>query len=183
MSFSDQRLAGAGTTPLQVQAVWIKQATREPSRPFPAEAKKLQAYLAETLQVLAGRYRNLKIAYLSSRIYAGYAMSPLNPEPHAYETGFAVKWLIEEQIAGNPELNYDAAVGKVRAPWLAWGPYLWADGLKLGRSGLTYSREEFAEDGTHPSAAGRRKVGELLLRFLRTDPTAKPWFLGPENQS
>jgi hypothetical protein len=43
-----------------------------------------------------------------------------------------VKWLIADQIAGNPELNYDPAKGRVRAAWLAWGPYIWADGVKQG---------------------------------------------------
>jgi pre-peptidase len=35
-------------------------------------------------------------------------------------------------------------------------------------------------DGTHPSASGQAKVAGLLLDFLKTDPTAAPWFLaGP----
>jgi len=36
---------------------------------------------------------------------------PLNPEPHAYESRFAVKWLIGDQIAGKAERNYDPAKG------------------------------------------------------------------------
>jgi len=120
----------------------------------------------------------LKIAYLSSRIYAGYATVPLNPEPHAYEGGFAVKWTIAGQISGSDDLNYDPARGSVRAPWLAWGPYLWADGVK-GRKqdSLIYTREDVGPDGTHPSPQGREKVGRQLLDFLKTSPTSKPWFL------
>lgn len=114
----EERLSTAGVTPKQVQAVWLKQAIIQPSRPFPAEAKRLQEYLIATVQNLTSRYPNLKIVYLSSRIYAGYAASPLNPEPHAYESGFAVRWTIADQIAGKPELNYDAAKGAVRSPWL-----------------------------------------------------------------
>lgn len=30
----------------------------------------------------------------------------------------------------------------------------------------------------HPSANGREKVARLLLEFLKTDETAKPWFPG-----
>jgi hypothetical protein len=33
-------------------------------------------------------------------------------------------------------------------------------------------------DRTHPSNAGREKVAKLLLAFLKTDATARPWFLG-----
>jgi len=46
----------------------------------------------------------------------------LNPEPQAYEEGFPVKWLIGDQIAGKPELNYDPAKGAAQSPWIAWGP-------------------------------------------------------------
>jgi hypothetical protein len=60
------------------------------------------------------------VAYLSSRIYGGYAATPLNPEPHAYEGAFAVKWTIASQIAGDAELNYDPDKGAVRSPWIAY---------------------------------------------------------------
>src|SRR5262249_45523043 len=129
----DERLAAAGVTRKQVQAAWVLQAIPGPSRPWPVEVQDLQRYLVETLHVMHDRFPNLKIAYLSSRTYAGYATSPLNPEPHSYEGGFAVKWLIADQISGKPELNYDPAKGAVRAPWCAWGPYVWADGTKPNR--------------------------------------------------
>src|SRR6266566_301887 len=80
---------------------------------------RLQSLMADTLRVANERLPNLKIAYLSSRIYAGYAAVPQNPEPHSYESGFAPKWIIAGQIAGFPEYNYDAARGRVRFPWVA----------------------------------------------------------------
>ena len=175
--FVDGRMGEANVTAKQVQAVWIKQAIQRPQRPFPVEAKTLQNDLVANLHILAGRFPNLKIAYLSSRIYAGYTNSPLNPEPFAYEDGFAIKWLIADQMAGNSELNYDPTKGTVRSPWLAWGPYLWADGITPRSDGLTYTREDLAGDGTHPSASGQEKVANLILTFLKNDPTARPWFL------
>ena len=124
------------------------------------------------------RFPNVKIAYVSSRTYGGYATSPLNPEPYAYEGGFAVKWLIADQIAGKPELNYDPAKGPVRSPWIAWGPYVWADGVKANQDGQSYVREDYVEqDGTHPSPTGREKVAARLLEFLKSDSTAAPWFV------
>jgi lysophospholipase L1-like esterase len=174
----ERRLSAAGVAGNQVEAVWIKQANAQPSAAFPAEAKRLQADLVATLRNLHDRFPNLKIAYLSSRIYGGYAATPLNPEPHAYESAFAAKWTIAGQIAGDPDLNYDPAKGAVRSPWIAWGPYLWADGTKGRRQdGLVYRREDLGPDGTHPSESGRRKVAAQLLDFLKTDPTSKPWFL------
>ncbi len=180
----DQRLAAAGVTRKQVQAGWILQANAGPTRPFPTEVKELQQNLADTLHVMQDRFPNLRIAYLSSRTYAGYATSPLNPEPHAYEGGFAVKWLIANQIAGKPELNYDAKKGPVRAPWIAWGPYVWADGVKANKDGLSYVRADYTDqDGTHPTPSGREKVAAHLLQFLKTDSTAAPWFTGHAAES
>ena len=174
----EERLRAAGVTPKQVQVAWVKQASANPSKEFPVEAKKLESLLAQTIRNMRDKYPNLKIAYLSSRIYAGYAKSPLNPEPHAYEGGFAVKWLIADQISGNPELNYDPARGAVKAPWLAWGPYLWADGVKVRSDGLMYGKDEFMEsDGTHPAPAAREKVARQLFDFLQKDPSSKPWFV------
>jgi hypothetical protein len=174
----DDRLSAAGVSANQVQTIWLKQANAGPTAPFPAETRKLQADLVATLHNLRDKFPNLKMGYLSSRIYAGYAVTPLNPEPHAYEGGFAVKWSIAAQIDGNPELNYDPSKGAVRSPWIAWGPYLWADGMR-GRQqdSLIYTRQDLGPDGTHPSAQGQQKVGQLLLDFLKNDPTSRPWFV------
>ena len=172
------RLRAAGATPAQVQIAWIKQADPGPDQGFPEYAKTLQTRLARIVQVLHSRYPNIQIVYLSCRTYAGYATTKLNPEPYAYESGFSVKWLIEDQIKGETELNYDPKNGKVKAPWLSWGPYLWANGTTKNADGLFYEERDFAKDGTHPAMSGRQKVAEHLLRFLKTDSTARPWFVG-----
>lgn len=174
---AEERLLAAGVTEKQVQVAWLKQATAAPMRGFPEEARKLQGDLAGTVRVMHSRYPNLKIVYVSSRIYGGYATIPLNPEPYAYEGGFAVKWLIAGQIAGDPDLNYDSNQGPVKAPWLAWGPYLWADGLKGRSDGLRYWRDDLGQDGTHPSDSGMEKVAKLLLDFLKNDGTSRRWFV------
>jgi hypothetical protein len=176
----DDRLQKAAVTARQVQAAWIKQANGRPTEGFPDAAKKLQADVIGTLHVLHLKFPNLKIAYLSSRIYGGYALTPLNPEPYAYEGGFAMKWAIAGQIGGKPELNYDPTKGEVRSPWIAWGPYLWTDGTK-GRKqdGMVWLAEDCVPaDRTHPSESGREKVARMLLTFLKTDPAAEPWFVG-----
>jgi hypothetical protein len=175
-----QRLSQAGVTARQVQAAWLKQANARPSEGFPEAAKKLQADVVETLHNLHDKFPNLKITYLSSRIYGGFALTPLNPEPYAHEGGFAMKWVIGDQIAAKPELNYDPAKGTVRSPWVAWGPYLWTDGVK-GRKqdSVVWLKDDVVErDRTHPSDSGREKVAKLLLDFLKSDPTARPWFVG-----
>src|SRR5439155_19814403 len=175
----DQRLKEAGPTPAQVQAVWIKQADARPNQGFPAYAKKLQGELANIVSVLPQRFPNVKLAYLSSRTYGGFATTPLNPEPYAYESGFSVKWLIEQQLNGDAALNYDPARGKVTAPWLSWVPYRWANGTKKNPDGLYYEASDYGGDGTHPSGTGVEKIGRQLLTFFRTDSTTRGWFLKP----
>jgi hypothetical protein len=179
-SVMDQRLKEAGYSSEQVQVAWIKQARANPASlgEFPRHAQALRDNLAMIVRKLKQRFPNLRIAYLSSRIYAGYAVTPLNPEPYAYESAFAVRWLIEDQIGGKSHLNFDPVSGKVEAPLLLWGPYLWADGVK-GRKAddLFWRREDLAGDGTHPSSSGQQKVAELLLRFFKTDATTKTWFV------
>jgi len=175
-----QRLQQAGVDSTQVRVAWVKEAIAGPTLPFPQDAIELQGYLRTIAMVLKDKFPNIELAYYSSRIYAGYAtgVSQLNPEPFAYQSGFSNKWLVAAQIAGgDPGLNYDPANGPVESPWLAWGPYLWADGLVPRSDGLIWQCADFQNDGTHPSDSGRNKVANLLLEFFTTDPTATPWFL------
>jgi hypothetical protein len=174
----DDRLRQAGVSREQVQAVWLKQADAGPNQGFPKYARTLQAEMKTIAHVLHQRFPNLKLAYLSSRIYAGYARTRLNPEPYAYESGFSVKWLIEDQIRGKAALNFDPKRGEVHSPWLSWGPYLWANGPNASAGGLRYDEADFANDGTHPSRAGQTKVAEALLEFFKTDTTTRGWFTG-----
>jgi hypothetical protein len=175
-----ERLRAAGVSPAQVQVLWIKQAYAGPSYlgEFPAHAQKLEEHLELIVQHARKLFPNLRIAYLSSRIYAGYANTALNPEPFAFEGAFSVRWAIEKQVKGDASLNFDPAKGEVKAPVLLWGPYLWTNGTE-GRSidDLKWAREDVANDGTHPSPSGQKKVADLLLRHFKTDPTAKNWFL------
>ena len=176
----DERLKTAGLSVRQIQVAWMKQATGNPAKDgdFPQHAKVLQENLVKGLANLKEKFPNLRLVYLSSRIYAGYAKTPLSPEPYVYEEAFSVRWLIQDQIAGKPELNYDAAKGEVKSPLLLWGPYLWADGETPRKAdGLIYKREDVRDDdGTHPSDTGRQKVADQLLKFLKRDATAKLWF-------
>ncbi len=167
----------------QVQVIWLKEADANPNLPFPQHAQVLEKELEEIVRIIGKRFVHAKLCFVSSRSYGGYATTTLNPEPFAYESGFAVKWLIDEQIKGNKNLNFDAARGELQAPWLAWGPYLWADGTTKRADGLFYEKSDFSDhDGTHPSPSGKSKIANLLLQFFKTNPTTKGWFLDrPQN--
>jgi hypothetical protein len=179
----DERLKEARVSPLQVQLAWVKHAQNQPhtlsAMPRMIHAQYLAANTMLTLQRLRQRFPNLRVAYLSSRIYAGYATTPLNPEPFAYEGAFAVRWVIQAQAKGDPLLNFDPARGTVLAPAAVWGPYLWTDGIKPRKTdNLVWLKEDVTpNDGTHPSNSGRDKVATLLLDFLHQNPLASTWYL------
>jgi hypothetical protein len=175
----DRRLRAGRVTSSQVQVAWLKTADSHPAAPFPDHALELKRRLEQIAQILADRFPSLRLAYCSSRIYAGYATDSLSPEPFAYESGFAVKWLIEDQINGAPGLRFDTAAPARRAPWLAWGPYLWANGMAARSDGLSYALSDLASDGTHPGPGACRKVARQLNGFLGNDVTARGWFLRP----
>ncbi len=126
-----------GLSEKQIQAAWVDAAIAHPTVSLPdpqADAYQIVQGLGDVVRSLKTRYPNLQQVFFSSRTYGGYATTAQNPEPYAYETAYAVKWLIQAQInqmngggidplAG--DLDYDSGV----VPWMAWGPYMWADGL------------------------------------------------------
>jgi hypothetical protein len=178
-----RRLDRANVAPQQVQVAWVKLANKGPQGDLATHGRKLESDTLAVLHNAKQRFPNLRIAYLSGRIYGGYSNGALNPEPYAYESSFVARWLIQDQIKGNPELSFSAADdgGLAKSPLLLWGPYLWADGVTPRASdGLVWTRGDLGGDGTHPSDAGRDKVAQLLLTFFKTDPLAKSWFVDPK---
>jgi hypothetical protein len=181
-----ERLEKAGVSAKQVQVMWIKPANPFPKGDLLEHGKELQEDTQRTLQRAREHFPNLRIAYFSSRIYAGYASgggAGLNPEPYAYETAFVVRWLIRDQLKGDPELNHDAGRGPVKAPLLVWGPYLWADGTTARKDGLAWPRKDLSSDGTHPSESGKERVAQALLQFFKNDPFARTWFVSSGNDA
>jgi len=207
--------AGCGAPPAtpcltekQVQVLWIKNANHFPAsygfaalRPLTdncanevttIEACHYESQLGQTIRAAKARYPNLKQIFLSTRIYAGYASVPLNPEPYSYEYGFSAKWLIQAQIDQIRNGTVDTAAGDLSyttgaGAWTAWGPYLWADGTNPRSDGLIWcngqsgspcnGEVDFQSDGIHPSTdSGVPKVENLLMKFFSTSPYTPVWF-------
>ncbi|MDA1051269.1 MAG: hypothetical protein O3C40_12425 [Planctomycetota bacterium] len=179
---ADRRLKAHGVSHDQVQVAWVKLANAGPSGDLDEHGKQLERDTRIVLANLTEHFPNLRIAYLGSRIYGGWADGRLNPEPYAYEGAFVVRWLIQSQIKADADLNYDADLGEVKSPLLLWGPYFWADGVTPRKSdGLIWERSDLVGDGTHPSNTGRQKVAEQLLNFFKTDAPARTWFVRDSN--
>ncbi|MGW1777444.1 hypothetical protein [Streptomyces sp. NPDC002104] len=122
-------------------------------------------------------YPNLALGHVASRIYT---CDPLR-SAGAYQQGWADRKLIQDQINGASNLAY--GTGGV-APWLSWGPYMWADGLGSdgvaggipGRSdGLEWACSDLESDRVHPGPTGEQKVADLILNQFSTDSTTTPW--------
>jgi hypothetical protein len=179
------RLAPLGLSENQVQVAWVKLDDQKPSLSLPADsadANILLTNLGLVMRALRIRYPYLRLVFLSSRVYGGYAMTDLNPEPYAYESGFSVKWLIESQINEMRGLPANPRVGTLNytskaAPLILWGPYMWANGTTARSDGLLWERADFEEDGMHPSQSGEAKVSQRLIDFFKNSPYTRCWFV------
>ncbi len=178
-----KRIATAGLSPQQVQVCWLKhvEANPKPLGEFPAHARALQADITAILQIARHHYPNLRIVYLSSRTFGGWSgRASGSPEPYAYESGFGTRWVVQSQIKGDAQLNYDPARGPVKTPLVFWGPYLWARGDSPRRlDGLTWTQNDVRADQLHPNESGCRKTTTLLLNFFKTNEGTRRWLLKP----
>ena len=171
-------LSNAKVTAQQVAVVWLYTADTGggAAQPWPSDANSLQGELTTILQLIKQKFTSVQLTYLSSREYAGYtAVTNLS---YAYDTGFAVKWTIGAQISGSTALNWDPTKGTVMAPWIAWGPYTYTDGVKPRSDGLTWNCTDMLNNGgQHYCSVGYGKVARMLLNFFKSDSTTRLWFL------
>ena len=178
--FCLNQVADAGLSPAQVQVFFLLTENVSFVPVFPDKAETLADQMRAFLTVAKENFPNARICYATSRLYGGYSNTPHATEPIAYWNGFAVKFLIERQIQGDPLLDYQSAGGgdgPGLVPWLAWGPYAWADGQVPDSDGLTWECGDFStSDGHHLAGPARAEVGERLHEFLSSDATAAPWY-------
>jgi hypothetical protein len=168
--FLPQTLEKTFIHPNQVQIVWIKQTLSNPGSKglsFPDDALLLEHNLKTITQMLSENFPSVRLVYVSSRSFGGCATQDFNPEPYAYQSAFAVKWLIEDHID-----SYTQGM-----PWIAWGPYFWADGTNERKDGLSWNCADFRDDdGTHLSEQGKEKIATILHEFFQESPTSAPWY-------
>jgi hypothetical protein len=184
------QLQTAGVTEAQVQVILYKNARKFPrqsltkkticSADSTVDVCRLESDIANAARYMKIRYPSVQQLFLHSRIYGGYAAAgSLNPEPFAYESGFAVKWLIDAQIQQQHTGVVDPTAGDVSynaVPWMAWGPYFWASGSTSRADGVSWTANDFRlSDMTHPSAQGVSKVSGMMLEFYLSSPYS-PWF-------
>jgi len=161
-------LPQAGIRVDQVRVIWHKAADQFTTGPgntglptYPSAGSDYENFL-DHLGKFAARVKTkfpaVQAVYTSSRSYGGFANSISRGEPLSYEEGHALNtWL--------------ASNSRVAGVWYGWAAYLWAPSCASGvtnKSNACYAREDFVEDGVHPSDLGTAKISAMLhTRFLR----------------
>ncbi len=153
-SSANKKLSDANETPQSVNVVLYFNAWGFPDEPdFVTYAQTMQNSLGTTMSSIASLYPNTQLIYVTSREYAGYVVTDLNPDPWAYWDGFAFKWLVADRING-----------VTSGPPLLWQAYQYDP---------TWPQSYFrAGDGVHLSDEGLAVVGPLWFDFFMT----QPWF-------
>jgi hypothetical protein len=178
-----ESLAAAGVTVNQVQVIWVQtDNVNDGDTSFPGAPQALTENLIDLCHLIVENFPNTRICHFTARAYAGFAApdfeQPALEYPRDYYNGWAIKWLIERQIAGDPALKFTGA--DRNSPFLAWATYLWSDGeTPCLYSDLSWDcPTDFKPiDGFHYSVAGKTKAGQQLFDFFSTDEVAQTWFL------
>ena len=170
------RLRLAGCSPAQAQVAWMTFYVEGSLGGFQASTDSTAALLASAIRNARARLPNLRQLYLTPGIYAGYANNSGLTEPGSYWTGFAFRQVILSQVSG-ASLNFDPARGAVDAPWIDWGPYLWADGRVPRSDGLTWPCTAYTGNGNVPSQSGRAQFADSLVAFMRSGTASATWYL------
>lgn len=178
-----EKLIPAGATREQIQVGWMMNSSREDSiYDMPLQADSIRAKYVRAFQALSFIYPNLKILYLTSPYYGGYADTlddnfMVNQEPCSYHSSFATKWVIEDQMFGDPALRYKEPGRMV--PFLSWGPHVWADGMRANTyDGLYWDCADFKFDGAgiHLNDGGKEIFGNMIYDFFLNDTIASFWY-------
>jgi hypothetical protein len=174
-------LPDQGLTAQQVEVAWIETSDGITTGTFPSDMTLMQSQYEGMMNTMHTLFPKLTMVYFSSRIYAGYSngVAKIDPEPYAFESGFAVKNAINDQLNGATNLCDGNGCSTVNAPWMSWGPYYWANGLLARSDGWVWTCQDLQKDGTHPTTSGDLKVAGQILSFFKSDDTTTPWFLKP----
>lgn len=157
------RVTNAGFTLDQIKVVWAKNANQFTDHGLTLPDPGADYYdLVDNISALSERigqeFPAVQAVFHTSRIYAGWAAAQqTRGEPMSYEGGLAINAAIERWQTGQIP----------NAPWIGWGPYLWANATTPNSQGVFWTQDDF-RDGTnhHPSDAGQIKVADALHGFF-----------------
>ena len=168
----------------QVQVIWIMVTSRiDTVLIWPLQPRTVADRYEELMPILLAKFPNLKQVYASGFGYGGYAdptkeFYDMIVEPSSYWNNWSIKFLVERQIEGDPDLKY--TIPDRKSPWIGWGPHIWADGIRKNVvDGLYWNcAVDYKPDGGgyHLSNTGKDKAGELIYDFFKNSVVAADWF-------
>lgn len=180
--YVENQLKTRAVNRFQVQVIWLEEDnTQVNNTSFPSAPLELGAEFKALFKILLQNYPNLQICYLNARGYSGFVddLSTANGlrHPRDYYNGWALKWLIENQIMGDTSLSFMGSNRK--SPVLDWSAYLWADGNNPRNDGFFMQCPDDLkpDDGLHWSPSGNDKAGKAIFDRFYTDIEARKWFL------
>lgn len=181
-TFQD-RLDAKFIDPDQVQVAWMLMQSEATTHDVESYVTYVIGQYKLILADMLDEMPNLRIVFLSGMHYTGYT-APSHErydamvEPKGYWGNLAIRELINQQMDGDPDLDFEGADRKV--PYITWGPYFWADGTNPRADGLSWSCEEFRSDSTgggfHLKEEYQYKEGDMIYDFLTTNDVAKLFF-------
>jgi hypothetical protein len=165
---SAKLLSRPGYSPQQVQVLFLHTTyhgagnrNHVPPGPFPETLQQMQRDLVKVLNHCLHLYPNLRLAYITADGFRHFT----NFEPHVWQEAFAMKWLIESQLKGEPGTEFEGADRKL--PWLTWGPYIWDNAWD----------QSYFTDGVHPAPKALSIFVESYWQHLAGDSVAKRWLM------
>ncbi len=178
------RLFNRNDTWEQVQIVWILEQSELETTDLAYYIDYVADQYTTLMHIMLDSMPNLKMVYLSGFHYTGYThpeheLFDFLVEPKGYWGNLAIKELIARQINGDPALDFEGE-GRV-APYINWGPYFWADGVKpRGGDFLSWPCEDYRDDDTgggfHLEEIGKYKEAKMLINFFETDTVSSWWY-------
>ncbi|HMU68684.1 MAG TPA: hypothetical protein PKC38_01680 [Chitinophagales bacterium] len=170
----------------QVRAVWLMTTNYDDTLiTEDAYIDSVKNTYIEVIRKMKKQLPNLSLLYISGLPYGGYADTMFDgheffEEPIPYLNDFAIKAVIDAQINGDTSLIYSGE--DADAPWIAWGPNVWADGRNLraydNLRWLCPGDYASGDNGIMLSGTGQTKVADRLYTFLTSEPTTLPWIYG-----
>ncbi len=155
------KIKAAGVTYNDVQVAWIKFEDLDDNGTDNGRIDRVFWKYVDLFHLLKSKFPNLKKVYLSGRSYMP-TTDPKFGEPLPGLNQLIVKKVVQEQIAGNPELNFTNGT----APWISDIVLLYTDGYNVRADGYYRTPDSYKTDGIHPSSIGSEQVCNYLYNTL-----------------
>lgn len=161
------RMTTQGVSYNEVQVIWLQDdILNEESPTFTASPEAVKEGFISLVDKLKSKFPKLKQIFISARPYSGFTDDIKHDEPKGYYNGWACKWLVEAQIAGEIPAT----------PWICDSIYMWTDGTTPREDGFTISEANYNADGIHLSGSGKTKFGNYLFDELKAHEVSLKYF-------